>query len=134
MRQSFSKSPMGLSGRGSYGISLSGSCFCSLTCHPRPFLHTAGKGALQRVSVWSHHFPDTPLTASVRSCSVAQPCPTLQPQGLQHARLPCPSVFPRVCLNSAGDAIQPSHPLSSPSPPTFNLSQHQGLFQWLRIR
>ena len=28
------------------------------------------------------------------------------------------------------DAIQPSHPLSSPSPPTFNLSQHQGLFQW----
>ena len=35
-----------------------------------------------------------------------------------------------------GDAIQPSHPLSPPSPPAFNLSQHQGLFQWsaLRIR
>jgi len=30
-----------------------------------------------------------------------------------------------------GDAIQPSHLLSSPSPPTFNLSQHQGLFQWV---
>ena len=30
-----------------------------------------------------------------------------------------------------GDAIQPSHPLSSPSPPTFNWSQHQGLFQWV---
>ena len=30
---------------------------------------------------------------------------------------------------TVGDAIQPSHPLSSPSPPTFNLSQHQGLFQ-----
>ena len=29
------------------------------------------------------------------------------------------------------DAIQPSHPLSSPSPPTFNPSQHQGLFQWV---
>ena len=28
-----------------------------------------------------------------------------------------------------GDAIQPSHPLLSPSPPAFNLSQHQGLFQ-----
>ena len=28
------------------------------------------------------------------------------------------------------DAIQPSHPLSSPSPPTFNISQHQGLLQW----
>ena len=32
----------------------------------------------------------------------------------------------RVC-----DAIQPSHPLSFPSPPAFNLSQHQGLFQWI---
>ena len=31
----------------------------------------------------------------------------------------------------AGDAIQPSHPLSSPSPSAFNLSQHQGLFQWV---
>ena len=30
-----------------------------------------------------------------------------------------------------GDAIQPSHPLSSPSPPPLNLSQHQGLFQWI---
>ena len=30
-----------------------------------------------------------------------------------------------------GDAIQPSHPLSSPSPPTFNLSQNQGLFKWV---
>ena len=32
-------------------------------------------------------------------------------------------------LHRVGDAIQPSHPLLSPSPPTFNLSQHQGLFQ-----
>ena len=31
----------------------------------------------------------------------------------------------------SSDIIQPSHPLSSPSPPTFNLSQHQGLFQWV---
>ena len=33
-------------------------------------------------------------------------------------------------VHQVGDAIQPSHPLSFPSPPTFNLSQHQGLFQW----
>ena len=33
--------------------------------------------------------------------------------------------------NQVGDALQPSHPLSSPSPPAFNLSQHQGLFQWV---
>ena len=32
-------------------------------------------------------------------------------------------------IHRVGDAIQPSHPLSSPSPPVFNLSQHQGLFQ-----
>ena len=34
-------------------------------------------------------------------------------------------------VHAVGDAIQPSHPLSSPSPPTFNLSQHQGLFKWV---
>ena len=34
-------------------------------------------------------------------------------------------------VHRIGDAIQPSHPLLSPSPPTFNLSQHQGLFQWI---
>ena len=33
-------------------------------------------------------------------------------------------------VHQVGDAIQPSHPLWSHSPPTFNLSQHQGLFQW----
>ena len=55
----------------------------------------------------------------------------LQPHGLQEARLPCPSPTPRVCSNScpSSDAIQPSHPLLFPSPPAFNLSQHQGLFQ-----
>ena len=34
-------------------------------------------------------------------------------------------------VHRVGDAIQPSHILSSPSPPAFNLSQHQGLFQWV---
>ena len=33
-------------------------------------------------------------------------------------------------VHQVGDAIQPSHPLSSPSPPAFSLSQHQGLFHW----
>ena len=38
-------------------------------------------------------------------------------------------------VHRTGDAIQPSHPLSSPSSPAFNLSQHQGLFRWvLHIR
>ena len=34
-------------------------------------------------------------------------------------------------VHQVGDAIQPSHPLSSPCPPAFNLSQHQGLFWWV---
>ena len=38
--------------------------------------------------------------------------------------------LPELAQTHFGDAIQPSHPLSSPSP-TFNLSQHQGLFQWV---
>ena len=59
---------------------------------------------------------------------------SLRPHGLQHGRLPCPSPTPEVCSTLAhqvGDTIQPSHPLSSPSPPAFNLSQHQGLLQWV---
>ena len=51
---------------------------------------------------------------------------SLRPHGLQHSRTPCPSPIPRVYSNSGGDAIQPSHPLSAPSPPAFNPSQHQG--------
>ena len=39
--------------------------------------------------------------------------------------------FTQTRVHWVSDAIQPSHPLSSHSPPTFNLSQHQGLFQWV---
>ena len=56
---------------------------------------------------------------------------SLGPHGLQHARRPCLSPSPRACSNSrllSRDAIQTSHPLSSPSPPAFSLSQNQGLF------
>ena len=69
---------------------------------------------------------------SIQFSSVAQLCLTLQPHGLQHARLPCRSPAPGACSDSVhrvGDAIQPSHPLSSPSPPARNPSQHQSLFQ-----
>ena len=59
---------------------------------------------------------------------------SLQPHGLQHARLPCPSPIPELVqthVHGVGDAIQPSYPLSSPPPPAFNLAQYQGLFQWV---
>ena len=45
-----------------------------------------------------------------------------------HHQLP---EFTQTHVHCVGDAIQPSHPLSSPSSPALNLSQHQGLFQWV---
>ena len=50
---------------------------------------------------------------------------SLRPHGLQHARLPCPSPAPgatQTHVHQVSDAIQPSHPLLSPSPPAFNPS------------
>ena len=70
----------------------------------------------------------------VQLSSVAQSCLTLRLHGLQHARPPCPSPTLGVPSNSCPlscDVIQPPHPLSSPSLPTFNLFQHQGLFKWV---
>ena len=52
----------------------------------------------------------------------------------QHNKPPCLSPIPRVHPNPCrwvGDAIQPSLPVLSPSPPALNLSQHQGLFKWV---
>ena len=45
--------------------------------------------------------------------------------------LHCLPEFAQTHVHWVGEAIQPSHPLSSPSPPTLNLSQQQGLFQWV---
>ena len=62
--------------------------------------------------------------------SVAQSCPMLcDPNGFPvHCQL---LEFTQTYIHQVGDATQPSHTLSSPSPPTFNLSQYQGLFQWV---
>ena len=60
---------------------------------------------------------------------------SLWPQGLQHSRPPRPSPTPGVYSDSCPLSQwchPPSHPLSSPSPPALNLSQHQGLFKWVR--
>ena len=66
--------------------------------------------------------------------SVSVVSDSLQPHGLQHTRLPYTSPTPWVYsthVHWGGDSIQPSHPLSSSSPLTFNLPQHQGLFKWV---
>ena len=54
----------------------------------------------------------------------------LWPHELQHVRLPCPSPTPGAYSNSCR-LNWGCHPLSSPFPSVFNLSQHQGLFQWV---
>ena len=72
---------------------------------------------------------------SVQFSSVSQSCPTLcnpmncSTPGLPvHHRLP---EYTKTYVHWVGDAIQPSHPLPSPSPPALNLSQHHGIFQWV---
>ena len=58
---------------------------------------------------------------------------SLRPHGLQHARLPSITNSQNLLklVQWVGDAIQPSHPLLSPYPLAVNLSQQQGLFQWV---
>ena len=68
-------------------------------------------------------------------CSVAQLCPTLcNPMDCSTPGFPVLHCLPELAqthVHWVGDAIQPSCPLSSLSPPAFNISQHQGLFQWV---
>ena len=88
---------------------------------------------LQRRHMAKKHIKRCSLSPIIQLSSVAQSCPTLcdpmnrSTPGLPvHHRLP---EFTQTHVHRRGDAIQPSHPLSSPSPPAPNPSQHQGLFQ-----
>ena len=77
----------------------------------------------------------TDFDGSVQFNSVAQLCPTLcDPMNCSTPGLPVHHQlleFTQTRVHQVGDAIQPSHPLSSPSPPAPNPCQHQGLFQWV---
>ena len=72
---------------------------------------------------------------SGRFTSVAQSCQTLyDPMICSTSGLPVHHQLPestQTHVHRVGDAIQPSHPLSSPSPPVLNLFQHQGPFKWV---
>ena len=75
------------------------------------------------------------LCRSVQFSSVTQSCPTLY--NPMDCNMPGFSVHHQLLelaqthVYRVGDAIQPSYPLSFPSPPAFSLSQHQGLFKWV---
>ena len=67
-------------------------------------------------------FSDLVMSNSLQPMDCSMPDLPVHPQLLE---------FTQTHVHWLGDAIQPSHPLSPSSPPTFNLSQHQGLFKWV---
>ena len=88
------------------------------------------------LSAWGHLsyiFILQNFFALIQFSSVAQSCPTLcDPMNRSTSGLPVHHQFPEFTqtqVHQVSDAIQPSHPLSSPSPPAPSPSQHQGLFQ-----
>ena len=95
---------------------------CGCVCLYTYFLH------LLRVKC-IHHGPisSVQFSLSVTSNSL-RPQDCSMPGFPVHHQLPEPT---QTHVHWVGDAIQPSHPLSSPSPPSFNFSQHQGLFRWV---
>ena len=79
---------------------------------------------------WGIHQNDSQFSSGPQSCpTLCDPMDCSTPGLPVHHQLP---EFTQAHVHRVGDAIQPSHPLSSPSPPALNLSQHQGLFQWVR--
>ena len=100
-----------------------------LTCHPHlsnttPMCHMAKVVCLLK-----------PGFSSVQCSPVTQSCQTLcDPMNRSTPGLPLHHQLPEFTqthIHQLNDAIQPSHPLSSPSPPAPNPSQHQSLFQWV---
>ena len=96
--------------------------------------------AIMRIHNWftySHEATKQPFYFSflVLVSSVAQSCPTLcDPMNRSMPGFPVHHQLPestQTHVHQVGDAIQPPHSLPSPSPPALNLSQHQGLFQWV---
>ena len=77
------------------------------------------------------------ITGYYCHCSVTKSCSTLcDPINCSTPGFPVPHhllEFAQVHVHHIGDAAQLTHPLSSPSPPAFNLSQHQSLFQWVAV-
>ena len=87
------------------------------------------------VSYWYNIDKLTDGTFSHQFSSDAQSCLTIcDPMDCSMQGFPVHLQLPKLAqthIHQVGDAIQPSCPLSSPSPPVFNLSQHQGPFQWI---
>ena len=104
-----------------------------------PALRSQVQSLAARPQKWSPETRSSPeLTdcpGSVQLGSVTQLCPALySPMDCSTPGLPVHHQLPEFTqthVHRVSDPIQPSHPLSSPSPPTLNLSQHQSLFHWV---
>ena len=102
----------------------------NVTCHYQ--LWEKSTSMIMDLSIFISHIY---IYISVQFSSVSQLCLTLcdsmnhsMPGLPVHHQLP---EFTQIHVHLVGDAIQPSHPLSSPSPPASNPSQNQGLYQWV---
>ena len=100
---------------------------CKSRRHPTTLLVTALLHSTQR-GLKPERSP-LPVFSSVQSLSRVQLFLTPWTAALQASLSITNSQRLLKLVHRVSDAIQPSHPLSLPSPPTFNLSQHQGLFQ-----
>ena len=102
------------------------------------FFNLKKKKVLESEALCSKNYQNEHLVTfsySVQFSSFSQLCPTLRdpmnhstPSLPVHHQLP---EFTQTHVHRVGDAIQPSHPLWSPSPPAPNPSHHQSLFQWV---
>ena len=100
------------------------------------YTHLGNKSSLLQLSTYFHfEIFLLYLKTQFQFNTVAQSCPTLcNPMECSTPGLPVYHQLPEFIqthVHWVGDAIQPSPPLSSHSPRAFNLSQHQGVFQWL---
>ena len=89
---------------------------------------------MSSLTVWRYHDPVSMIQFSSVKFSRSLVCDSLWPQDCSTPGLPVHHQLPELAqthVHWLGDAIQPVHPLLSPSPPALNLSQHQGLFKWV---
>ena len=104
------------------------------SCKEKAF-HVIGITVLKVLSDFLVDYFGGGVDSLLQFSSVAQSCPTLcDPRNCSTPGLPAHHQVPEFTqthVHRVSDAIQPFHPLSSPSPPAPNPSQHQSLFQWV---
>ena len=112
-----------------------GSSPCSLQLKKSPCSNEDPEQSEKKKKEFISIFLAQTLKAINQFISVTQSCPTLwDPMDCRTPGLPVHHQVLELAqshVHRDSDVVQPSHPLSYPSPPIFNLSQHQGLFKWV---